>query len=152
MQAADNQPNVVVEFRLISAGPIQYGGWNLDNVEVYTLAAPAPLTATLRVLPEQAVQGTPVTITLNALPSRPFLLALGDTAGPTSVPGIPTVQVGGAALFVLAAATNGSGLYTLPLTVPPSPLTGTYWYWQALTLDAGNGLITSNPFVSLFTQ
>ncbi|MFY9345347.1 MAG: hypothetical protein WAT39_22845, partial [Planctomycetota bacterium] len=152
MQAADNQPNVVVEFRLISAGPIQFGGWNLDNVEVYTLAAPAPLPVTLRVLPEQAVQGTPVTITLNALPSRPFLLALGDTAGPTSVPGIPTVQVGGPTLFVLAAATNGAGLYTLPLTVPSSPLTGTYWYWQALTLDAANALITSNPFVSLFTQ
>jgi len=149
---ADNQPNVVLEFRLISSGTIQYGGWNLDNVELYTLSAPVPLPAALQLLPEQAQQGTPVTITVNALPSRPFLLALGDTAGPTSVPGFPTLQVGGAGLFLLIGTTDVGGVFSLPFTAPPSPLVGSYWYSQVLTLDAANGLITSNPFVSLFTQ
>jgi hypothetical protein len=151
LATADNHPAAVLEFRLISAGPIQYGGWNLDDIEIYTLAAPAPPVATLTLNPEQAAQGTPVTIAVTALPSRPFVLALGDTAGPTSVPGFPTVQVGGG-IFLLADATDAAGQWSLGFVVPPSPSIGTFWYSQVLTLDASNELITTNPFENLFTQ
>ncbi|HZN40690.1 MAG TPA: hypothetical protein VFD82_17935 [Planctomycetota bacterium] len=152
LTSADNQPNVVVEFRLISSGPFQYGGWNLDDVEIYTLAAPVPLAATLRVLPEQVVQGSAASIQIGTPPLRPFVLVLGDTAGPTTVPGIPTVQVGGAGLSLYVGATDAAGQFTLPLVVPSAPPTGTWLYSQVLTLDASLQLIVSNPFVNLFTQ
>jgi hypothetical protein len=93
----------------------------------------------------------PVTIQITTAGPRPFVLALGDTAGPISVPGLPTMQVGGG-ILLLAGATDAAGQYSTGFVVPPSPLLGSYWYSQALTLDAGNNLITTNPFVSLFTQ
>lgn len=34
---ADNNPNVQITFRLQSDGGVQYGGWNLDEFEVYVL-------------------------------------------------------------------------------------------------------------------
>jgi hypothetical protein len=151
LASADNHPGAVLEFRLISAGPFQYGGWNLDDIEIYTLAAPAPPVAALTLDPEQAAQGAPVTLAVAALPSRPFVFALGDTAGPTSVPGFPTVQVGGG-IVLLVGTTNAAGQYTTSFVVPPSPLVGTFWYSQALTLDSTGQLITTNPFVNLFTQ
>ncbi len=151
LAGADNHPGAVIEFRLLSSGPIQYGGWNLDDVELYTLAAPAPLPAQLALNPEQAAQGTPVTIQITTAGPRPFVLALGDTAGPTSVPGLPTVLVGGG-ILLLVGATDPAGQYSLSFAVPPSPLLGSYWYSQALTFDAGSNLITTNAFVNLFTQ
>ena len=147
---AANQPNVVIEWRLVSAGLQQYGGWNIDDVELYSLAYPVPPAAALTMLPEQAQQGTPVTLQVATLPTRPFFLVLGDAPGPTAVPGFPTVQVGGN-LATLFGVTDAGGQFTTTFTAPPAPPIGVRFWSQLLTLDATNTVIASNPFQNLFT-
>jgi hypothetical protein len=150
---AANQPAVQIEFRLVANSLFPYGGWAIDDVEVYTLDAPVALPATLRFLPEQASQGTPVTLQIaHALPlALPFVLALGDGPGPTTVPSIPTMQVGGA-LALSFGTTDATGQFATTFVAPSAPLTGALWYAQLLTLDANLQFITSNPSLVLFTQ
>ncbi len=148
---ANNQPNVVIEFRLVSTGQQQYGGWNIDDFELYSLAYASPPPATLTLLPEQASQGAPITLAVGTLPTKPFLLVLGDTTGPTTIPGFPTLQVGGN-LATLFGVTDASGQFTATFAAPPSPLIGASFWSQFLTLDGASAVIASNTFRNLFTQ
>jgi hypothetical protein len=150
---ADNNAAVTVEFRLTTNGSVAFGGWNVDDVEIGT-KAPVSLAAELRVLPEQVVQQGQATLSVmtQGVP-KPFLLYLGDTAGPTNSPGLPTVLVGGT-YFTAAGWTDAAGSFNLPFTVPPvASVVGRIWYSQVLTVDAAyTSLATSNLCISLFTQ
>jgi hypothetical protein len=149
--AADGQPAVVVEFRLLSDALQQFGGWNVDDVELYSLGHAVPLPASLALQPEQALQGAPVTLQVQALPAQPFLLVLGDAPGPTTVPGFPTVQAGGN-LATLLGFTDATGAFSTTFAAPPAPVTGVSFWSQVLTLDATGAVFASNAFVNLFTQ
>ena len=150
---ADNNAAVTVEFRITTDAGLALGGWNIDDVELGTKTL-VQLAAELRMLPEQAAQGASMTASV-VTPgnSRPFLLGLGDTAGPTLIPGIPAVFVGGN-LDIVAGTTDASGNWSTTFTAPAVPSAiGVLLFSQALTLDASfSTLVTSNPFVNLFTQ
>jgi hypothetical protein len=151
---ADNNPAVQIEWRLVSDGGVRLGGWQIDDVELGVPVAAAS-DAELRMTPEQAAQGTTITLQVNTPGnSRPFLLALGDTVGPTVIPGIPTLLVGGASLAGFPGSTNAAGLSLSTFAAPTVPSAiGVFYYSQVLTLDAGfTAFIVSNPFVNLFTQ
>lgn len=150
---ADNNPAVQIEWRLTSDNVINLGGWQLDDVEVGDTFV-APLAAALAMLPEQAVQGGPMTLTVSTLGGpRPYLLAVGDTAGPTIVPGSPPLLVGGS-VMILGASTNAVGLDVVSFTAPNVPsAVATFFYSQVLTIDAtGANLVVSNAVVNMFTQ
>jgi hypothetical protein len=148
---ASNHPALVLEFRLQSNATFEFGGWNLDDVEVYTTVASVPLPAELRLLPEQARQGAPLQLTVRTAGPLPFLLVIGDQPGPTAIPGVPLLAVGGSYL-TLPAYTDALGTYSLPLGAPsPVAATGLLWYSQVLTLDANLQLVVSNLHVTLVT-
>jgi hypothetical protein len=151
---ADNNPAVAVEFRLTADAGLNLGGWNVDNVELGTRQL-VTLPAELRFLPEQQVQGGAMTLSV-ATPSssRPFLLGLGDTAGPLVIPGFPTLFVGGASLAVYAGTTDAAGNFSAPLTAPAVASTiGLFLYSQVLTFDdTFTNWVVSNPHTNLFTQ
>ena len=147
---AANNPNVVIEFRLVTDGFVHYGGWNLDDVELYSLAYPVAPESTLTLLPEQCTQGSTVTLQVTTNGAQPFLLALGDTAGPLPIPGFPTLQVGGN-LITLFGATATNGTWTTTFAAPQVAITGAAYWSQLLTWN-GTAVITSNPFRNLFTQ
>ncbi|HEX5053359.1 MAG TPA: hypothetical protein VFZ65_16400 [Planctomycetota bacterium] len=149
---AANNPSVVVEFVLQSNATSQFGGWNIDDVELYSAAATVPLTNTLSLAPEQAQQGSPLSLSVHTAPTQVFLFVIGDSPGPTVVPGIPPILVGGnfATFFDV---TDAAGSWTLGFQAPASvPLTGALWYSQALTITAGLQFATSNQCVNLVTQ
>ena len=150
---AANNPAVVIEFRLISDANYNYGGWQLDDVEIYTLSTAAPLPSRLSMLPEQAQQGTPVALQVTTATAAPFLLVLGDTIGPTVIPlpGLPPLQAGGN-LFSLFGTTDANGQFASSFTAPISPLTGSAFYSQVMTLNGAGAIVLSNPFLNLFTQ
>lgn len=105
-------------------------------------------------LPEQAVQGGPMTLTVSTPGGpRPYLLAVGDTAGPTIVPGLPPLLVGGS-VMILGASTNALGLDEVSFTAPNVlSAVATFFYSQSVTIDAtGANLVVSNAFVNMFTQ
>ncbi|HLQ39178.1 MAG TPA: hypothetical protein VK348_15315, partial [Planctomycetota bacterium] len=148
---ADNNPNVQFEWRLRSNGTVTFGGWAIDDFELVD-ATPSPLPAQLQILPEQAVQGSPMTLSINTGAPRPFLFILGSTGGPTTIPGVPLILVGGTTVSV-PGFTNASGLMTVPFTAPAGvPVTGLPWFSQVLTLDATSNIVASNQFLNLFTN
>ena len=85
--------------------------------------------------------------------SRPFLIGIGDTAGPTLIPGIPAVFVGGT-IDIVSGTTDASGIWSTTFTAPNVPSAiGMFMFSQVLTLDATfANFVTSNAYVNLFTQ
>ena len=149
---AQNQPAVTIEFRLRSNGLFEYGGWNLDDIELYSTTHAVPLPAMLSIAPAQASQGSPVAIAVQTSGSRPFLLAIGDQPGPLAFPGVPLLQAGGSLLTVFDF-TDQNGQYNLAFQAPSGvPLQGLFWYSHVLTLDAQGAIVGSNAWVNLFTQ
>jgi len=149
---ADNNAAVQIEWRLKSDQALQLGGWNIDDIEVGERYI-APLEAELRMLPEQAVQLAPLTLTVQTQGgSKPFLLIIGDTGGPTFIAGVPTLLVGGA-YVTLFDWTDAAGAFNLGFGAPPvASSLGTIWYTQVLTFNGANtSLVTSNQFQNLFT-
>ncbi|MCA8949934.1 MAG: hypothetical protein KDE27_10560 [Planctomycetes bacterium] len=152
LPSATNNPAVVLEFRLDSDAAIEFGGWAIDDVEIYTTASTLPLTTTLALRPEMAQQGTALQLDIRTPASQPFLWILGDTPGPTQIAGVPDIFAGGA-LVSFFDYTDATGSYTRPITAPSGvPLLGTVWYGHVLTIDASAAIVASNPFVNLFTQ
>lgn len=150
---ADNNAAVTVEFRLTADAGLNLGGWNIDNFELGTKLI-VPLDAELRMLPEQVVQGAAMNVTI-ATPSssRPFLIGLGDTSGPTIIPGIPVLLVGGN-LDIVGGSTDAAGNAAFAITAPSVPsATGLVFYSQVLTLDAAlSQFVVSNQHLNLITQ
>ncbi len=148
-----NNPALVVEFRLLSDSNIAYGGWQIDDVEVYTLTVPVAPPARLSLSPEQVAQGASVTLQVQTAGTAPFLLLLGDAPGPTQIPfpGLPPLRAGGN-LIPLFGSTDAQGVFTATFPAPLAPATGSLWWSQAVSLDAQGAIVATNPFVNLFTQ
>ncbi len=149
---ADNLPSVTLEWRLQSDASLTLGGWNIDDVEVFVAGSLPPLDAQLRISPEQVQLGAPMAMSALIRPNTPFLLILGDTAGPTTIAGIPTLLVGGN-YATLPEWTDALGLFLVGFNAPSSPATaGTMWYSQLLTIDPSFDFVVSNQWVNLFTN
>lgn len=147
---ADNNPSVRIEFRLISDTSLNLGGWNVDDVQIGTYVV-TPLPAVYQMLPEQAAGNAPMTLSVTTQGPMPFVIAIGDTAGPTVIPGIPLLSVGGA-YFTLNGYSDASGAFSLGFSaVPGAATTGLFWYSQVLTFDSAFNIVASNPHINLFT-
>ncbi|MBZ0150961.1 MAG: hypothetical protein K8J09_05460, partial [Planctomycetes bacterium] len=149
---ADDNPSVQIEWHLTSDGGLELGGWAIDDIELGESVLP-PADATLSMLPEQAAQGAPMTLTVTTpFGPWPYLLAIGDDAGPLAVPGLPTLSIGGN-VGVLGGSTNALGVDVVPFTAPSVPSAiGVFFYSQVLTVDPTlTSFVASNPFVNLFT-
>lgn len=151
LEAADNNPSVQVEFRLISDGGLALGGWNIDDVEIGTRTLPV-LPATIAVTPEQASAGTPC----NALittddPLELFVVVIGDAAGSTTISPFPTVAVGGTIDFIVGF-TDAAGNYALSFpAISGAPAIGLLLYTQVLVFEGDGSYTLSNQNLSLFT-
>ncbi|MFK7742935.1 MAG: hypothetical protein AB8H80_21665 [Planctomycetota bacterium] len=149
---ADNNPAVQVEWRLATTQGVNLGGWNIDDVELGETVVPQA-DAELRFLPEQVVQGDPMTLTVTTPGnSRPYVLVLGDSIGPIIVPGFPIILVGGN-FAAVGGTTDASGNDSLTLTAPNVPgVMGALFYSQVLTVDAGfTQWVTSNRSLNWIT-
>lgn len=150
---ADNNASVQFEWRLVSDGGLQLGGWAIDDVEVGETII-TPDDAELRFTPEQVVQGGMMTAQIDTPSSaRPYLFVVGDAIGPTIVPGFPTFFVGGN-WIVLGGATNASGSDTWSFPAPSVPsAVGVRLFSQVMTLDPTfTAFVVSNRAVNLITQ
>jgi len=107
----------------------------------------------LRFTPEQAVQGTPMSIQVDTQTSpRPYLLFVGDAIGPTIVPGFPVLLVGGN-YGVLGGITDATGTDMWTFNAPNIPSAiAIRFYSQVFTVDAALNFVLSNRSVNLITQ
>ena len=149
--AAANNPSVVVEFRMVSGGSVAYGGWNIDDFELYSLDFAVPLAASMTLLPEQAQVGAPIALTIGTGAPQLFLMLLGDAPSPIVIPGIATLQTNGNVLS-LFGVTNAQGVYSSSFVTPNVPVQGFELFGQTVTQTAGGAFLVSNPWRSLLVR
>lgn len=149
VSAATNHPGVVVEFRLRSNGAVAFGGWNLDDVELYTLDQAVPVPVRMALSPDQARTGSPLSLQVTTPPSQIFLVVLGDTPGPSLFPGVPPILAGGS-LFTVFGITDASGNWSGSFTTPFAPPTGVQLWGQTITQDSSGAFAMSNAWRNLF--
>jgi hypothetical protein len=150
LAAADNNPSVTLAWRLDSTFLDTASGWNLDDVTLVTFAPAPPPPVQLTVSPDQIPLAGSSTLTLRGTPNAPVLLALGDSPGPTVIPGLPRLEVGGN-LLTVAASLDGTGTLQVGFQAPASPAaTGRLTWLHAIELSGPGTLTPSNPAVVLF--
>jgi hypothetical protein len=120
--AANQQSNVTIRFELSSDGGLQFGGWNVDALELYDLAVIAAGSYQLSSGSPTTPIGTNLVLTSSGDPGAPFAVYLSGSEGPFNVPGFGTVDVGGDALFFYSAALDGAGHHAFTLPIPNIPL------------------------------
>jgi choice-of-anchor B domain-containing protein len=143
--------SVVVRFELQSNSSNAAGGWQLDDVELYTLhdAVPAnsygvgtpgtgALVPTLAISAPAVLGTTPNLLGANQFPNSIALLALN--LAPASAPALGiTVLVDPTAAVLQAAVSSPAGTSSWPFPVPGTlALDNVYVYGQTLVLDGGS--------------
>lgn len=150
---ADNNAAVTLEFRLTTDAGLALGGWNVDDFELGERYI-APLDAELRMTPEQQSSGGAVNIAVKTqAPTMLWALAFGTSSGPTNIPGVPPVLVGGA-YVVFSGLTDATGNYATSFNAPNvTTAIGQTWFSQVVTFDSTyTNLVVSNSWFNLFTQ
>jgi choice-of-anchor B domain-containing protein len=140
-----------IRFELTTSANNSAGGWNVDDVELFTLhdAAPplvygvgTPGTSNVvpvLALPVPAVLGTTTQIQGSSMLANSFaLLALNLASANLPAVGV-TVLVDPTAVALLGAPISGTGTASWPFGTPPTlSLDNIYLYAQALPLDPGS--------------
>ncbi len=135
---ADNNPAVNIEFRLITDGGLNLGGWNIDDFEVLaarqTQAPPVEFTLT----PSQIPLGGSAVLSFSGDPVVPAAILISDNEGPTPLPNGPDLDVGMSNLIVLPVVTDSNGDFSATVSGSNNPAdTGMLFYTQVIQVVAG---------------
>jgi len=138
---ADNNPSVVVRFTLKSDGGVEFGGWNIDNFELYTLepvggGGSMSLSGTTSV---NAGSQATLSVTNAAATSTWYLLYSFSNSG-TTIFGTP-FDIGTPWFLAFTGMTDANGDGSHSFTVPPAGA-GSTVYFEAAT-NVG-GIVNSN--------
>jgi hypothetical protein len=151
LNAADNQSNVVIRFRLVTDGGLVFGGWNVDDLRLDAAPSASILAATGSTAP-----GGTLTLTVSGVPGEAFALGADLFAPGAYVPFVGTMAVNplGPSFLLLippgAVALPPGGAYPLALPVPPG-LTGLTIWFEAVVIPLDlSPLVVSNAVPTLF--
>lgn len=152
MSMANNNAAFKVRWTLDADGGLQYGGWTLDDVEVYALEATPVLNLNITPSSTTPLIGNILTFSFNGTPGAGWELYVSTGNGPEPLPGIGMVSLDLAnAAFFAAAVMPGSGTDALNLPIPFEPaLIGLTLYWQGAATMAGALPQISNGFQTTF--
>jgi leucyl aminopeptidase len=137
-QWADNNPSVQITFRLQSDGGLQFGGWNVDDVEVYVLASGGGTGTNTIVLagPTTVNAGSSPTWTFSAAPaSAPYWFINGTSGAGTTYQG-HAFDVGVPVTVLASGTTSATGTGSVTIAVPPAAA-GRTGYFEVAALAAG---------------
>lgn len=146
---ADNNPAVQLEWRLRTDGGLNLGGWNIDEVELFSFRALPPPAVTATLTPAQIPLGSTSSLQIQGTANAPGAILLSDSQGPLSIPGLPVLHIG-ASFAAVPLVLNGSGAFQATITATTDPAArGTVLYGQTIEI-AGGAIRTSNKMVMLF--
>ncbi len=150
---ADNQASVQLEWRLTTDVSVVFGGWNIDDVEVYAPGAPPSRDSTLTLLPEQLPPNTAAQLAVSGQPNQVSVLVIGTTQGPLVIGGgLPDLLVGGTmANFLVLLDASGNGTASMQSGPAIGATVGLMIYAHGLTYDAAGAIIATNPTLAWFT-
>ncbi|HKE02333.1 MAG TPA: hypothetical protein VKE69_15045, partial [Planctomycetota bacterium] len=141
-----------VRWRLTSDGGVEYGGWTIDDVEVYALE-PTPVL-TLNVTPSSTTPtvGTTLSFDLNGTSNAAWALFLSAGPGPSTVPGIGVALIDGSTLVQLdGGLLDPAGHAGSALPIPGiAGLVGLKLYWIGVVDTAAGLPQISNAFATTF--
>ncbi len=125
---ADNNPAVQITYRLQSDGGLEYGGWNIDDFEIYTLdPVPGGGTNTISLTgPTSVAAGSLQMWSFSTAPaSSPYWFLNGANASGTVFQG-HAFDVGGTVTVLATGTVSVLGTGSVSINVPPgsSGLTG----------------------------
>ena len=140
---ADNLPLVQIEWRLITDGGLNLGGWAIDDVEVLAAATTPPPPVEFTLSPAQVPLNGSSALAIAGTANAVAAVLFSDSEGPTTIPGIGELAVG-ANFFGLGVGLDANGAFqaTFPAGNDPSTV-GVLFYLQAVEL-AGSQVNLSN--------
>lgn len=129
--AADNAANFRVRWRLVSDPGLQYGGWNFDDVEVYSLEATPVLNMNITPVATNVLIGNNVTLNMTGTPLGGYEIYVSLDPGPGALDGYGAFEAGLSAIgFVASGNFNAAGYAQLYFPIPYDPiLQGLTFYW-----------------------
>lgn len=115
---ADNNSSVSVRFHLDSDGGLEYGGWTIDDFELYTLEPVGGPGGPVLNAPGSVNAGSPVTISLsNAGANSPWWLLYSFSNSGTVISGV-SFEIGAPWTLLHNGTADGSGNASFTQTVP----------------------------------
>jgi hypothetical protein len=136
---ADNNAAVQVEFRMKSDGGLEFGGWNIDDFELYTLGGAGGSSDAL-VLSGSTVgqRGQSVSYSLsNMQPNATFGLLVSLSNSGTNIFG-HSFDIGAPYTIVHTGTANGSGVATINFRIPMAVAANTIAYVEGGARNGAN--------------
>ncbi|MCP4092535.1 MAG: M20/M25/M40 family metallo-hydrolase [Planctomycetes bacterium] len=116
---ADGNPSVSVRFHLDSDGGLEYGGWNIDDFELYTLEPVGGPGGPTLAAPGSVNAGSAVTIDLSNAPSNsPWWLLYSFSNSGTVISGL-SFEIGAPWVLLHNGSADGNGDASYTKTIPP---------------------------------
>lgn len=144
---ADNNPSVTVRFQLISDGGLEYGGWTIDDFELYTLdSVPGGGTDAILLSGDaNGSAGSSVSYTFSGMEAgQPWQMIGGLSNAGTVIFG-HTFDIGAGyrqlGSGVASVTGTGSASFNIPISLP----SGTVGYLEVGAQSSG-GIMDSNLF------
>lgn len=145
---ADNRFISSVEFRLRTNSSSHFGGWNIDDVEIYVPRTRPQNTPDFSIKPEQVGLGQMATAEVSGVANAPALLLVAAKPGPLNVPGLPEIFVD-ASFLAAGLSLDAQGRWNVQFPAPANASsTGKLFYAQVLQLD-NNAVQASNGAIVL---
>lgn len=119
--AANGAGSFNVKFTLDSDAGLEFGGWNLDDVEVYNIDATPAGTFGLSVNNNNPPIGSTLTFNSAGDPFAYFEIYASPTDGPVAVDGFGVAEVGADAIFFYNGILDGSGQHSISFELPNNP-------------------------------
>jgi len=143
---ADNNAAVQITFRLQTDGGLQYGGWNIDDFELYTLdPVPGGNDTILLTGPTSVPAGSQQIWSFSAAPaSSPFWFLNGANANGTTFQG-HAFDVGGNVMVLKTGSTTAGGTGSATINVPAGA-SGRTGYFE-VAVSSGGSFFDSNLLV-----
>jgi hypothetical protein len=146
---ADNNPAVQVEFRLKSDAGLEFGGWNIDDFELYTVASSGGSSNVLNLNGATVAQpGQAVSYSLtNMQPNARYGLLVALSNAGTSIFG-HNFDIGSPYTVVRTGTADGNGAATINFSVPMSVAPNTIAYVEGGAMNS-SGVDDSNMLTLL---
>lgn len=148
---ADNNAAVELRWVLRSDGGLEFGGWNIDDVELYALAPSNGQNYLTLTGPATAAAGGPVSYSMNGAPAgAPYWLIYSLSNAGTTISGHP-FEVGPNYTIVGQGLTGPLGDVEFTANIP-SAAAGLTVYVEGASYDAGSASVLDSNLMTLSIQ
>lgn len=148
---ADNNAAVELRWVLRSDGGLEFGGWNIDDVEVYALAASNGLNYLTLTGPATASAGGPVSYSMSGAPAgAPWWILYSLSNSGTTISG-HSFDVGNTYKIVGQGSTGPLGDVEFTANIPAAAA-GRTVYVEGASYDAGSSSVLDSNLMTLVIQ